>query len=149
MKKTMRKLTALFAVLVLVLSMTACGGSSSADTGTASADYAGTYNLTSLTEDGEDYIEMLTQYAPMLGIDAEAPIMTMELTADGTFTMTTSEDYSELLDGQFDEQSGTYTVDSTTITLSADGDEITGTIEDGVITVGDPDSGIFMGFTAE
>ena len=98
----MKKIVALTLVLVMVLALCACGGSKTA---------AGTWKLTGMTQDGQDYSE----YLSMLGME-----ITMVLNDDGTGYM---EAMGEKVDVTWDDS--TITHDGESINYSLSGDKMT------------------------
>ncbi len=106
----MKKIVALTLVLVMVLALCACGGSKTA---------AGTWKLTGMTQDGQDY----SQYLSMLGME-----ITMVLNDDGTGTM---EAMGEKVDVTWDANGITsqgetipYTLDGDKLIMAQDGAEM-------------------------
>ncbi len=109
----MKKIVALTLVLVMVLALAACGGGSSMSA-------AGTWKLTGMTKDGQDYSE----YLSMLGME-----ITMVLNDDGTGYM---EAMGEKVDVTWDESGITsqgetisYTLDGDKLTFEEDGSQMT------------------------
>ena len=107
----MKKIVALTLVLVMVLALCACGG--------GSKTAAGTWKLTGMTQDGQDYSE----YLSMLGME-----ITMVLNEDGTGTM---EAMGQKVDVTWDESGITsqgetipYTLDGDKLTMAQDGAEM-------------------------
>ena len=99
----MKKIVALTLVLVMVLALCACGG--------GSKTAAGTWKLTGMTQDGQDY----SQYLSMLGME-----ITMVLNDDGTGTM---EAMGEKVDVTWDANG--ITSQGETISYTLDGDKLT------------------------
>ena len=97
----MKKIVALTLVLVMVLALCACGGGKTA---------AGTWKLTGMTQDGQDY----SQYLSMLGME-----ITMVLNDDGTGTM---EAMGEKVDVTWDANG--ITSQGETISYTLDGDKL-------------------------
>ncbi len=107
----MKKIVALTLVLVMVLALCACGG--------GSKTAAGTWKLTGMTQDGQDY----SQYLSMLGME-----ITMVLNDDGTGTM---EAMGEKVDVTWDANGITsqgetihYTLDGDKLIMAQDGAEM-------------------------
>ncbi len=98
----MKKIVALTLVLVMVLALCACGG--------GSKTAAGTWKLTGMTQDGQDY----SQYLSMLGME-----ITMVLNDDGTGTM---EAMGEKVDVTWDANG--ITSQGETISYTLDGDKL-------------------------
>ncbi len=98
----MKKVLALILVLVMVLSLTACGNDG----------VEGDYVLTGMEENGEDMFEMMQGLLAMAGMDGD--LMTLELSG-GKFTIASSLDDSLNVEG-------TYTQDGDKLVLTADGE---------------------------
>lgn len=112
------------AILALCLALVGCGGGGGGG-GEAPADpkanFVGTWEITGMTQDGEEYgaeeIEMMREYGLMVYL---------VLNDDGTFEMN--------MFGEAEE--GEWTADSATqATLSIDGQEVTCTLDGGTLTM--------------
>ncbi len=110
-----KRISALFLALALMLSLAACGGG---------GGVAGTYKLTEMNIEGVNMD--LTKLASTFGMEVN---ITLDLKADGSF----------ILDGNglsgLDNISGTWTSSGSTLSLDADGETITGTLNGGAIVL--------------
>ena len=119
----MKKITAVLLALMLVFALCACGGDD---------PNAGTYYLTSaeisgITLSAEDL-------SSAMGEDAGAYYI--ELKGNGTFTGDTGAGLG----------SGEWSLDGTELTITESGYEMYGTLENGVLTLYEPNSGVTFYF---
>jgi hypothetical protein len=118
----MKKALVLLSVLVLALSVFALAGCGGDDNG---AELSGRYTLSSLVIDGQDQVPMLEAG----GMSFEN--VYIEFTPDGNFTM--------VLDamGMSESTTGSYTVEGSTINMSAGGTSLEGIKDGDTITLDD------------
>lgn len=112
----MKKLLAIVLSMMLVLSLTACGGK----------DYTGKYSLTSIKVEGMEIKKGDSMWNTAFSDKDKAPYL--ELKKDDKFTL-----LFELLDSE--SQDGTFKVDGEKITLKTDSKSIEGKIKDNKITL--------------
>lgn len=122
-KNVWTKMVGLALALVCIIGLVACG-----DKGGSNA--AGTYTLQTITIGGMTMD--LEQLAETAGVSADEIKVTLDLKSDGNFLL----DMSALADTMGDTtMEGTWKESGSNITLEADGDTATATLQDGVITM--------------
>jgi hypothetical protein len=110
----MKKLLALVLSLVMVLSLTACGGGK---------DYSGTYKVTAVKSDDIELKKGDELWKTAFPDDSSLPYI--ELKKDDKCTISFDDDNTD----------GKYSVDGDKITITADKEDVKGTIKDGKITL--------------
>ena len=105
----MRKILSALLVLVMVVSLAACGGSVS-----------GTYKATKVKSEGMELTKDSELWKTAFG-DTE---IILELKDDNTFSLTGMDDAGG---------NGTYTVDGETLNLTAEGETMSATVKDGTV----------------
>lgn len=129
-KNVWTKMLSLALVLVCVLGLAACGGNG------GSSKAAGTYTLQTIEMSG---LSMdVAQLAETAGISTDEYKVVLDLKSDGSFTL----DAAALEDNMSME--GTWEESGSDIKLTAEGETITATLADGVITFAE--EGITMTF---
>ena len=129
----MKKLVALLLAAVMVFSLTACGGSGN--------PAVGKYGLEKMSAGGMEFTaDDLESLMSLAGV--EGKFLVVELTEDGKFIMTSEVDESMNTEG-------TYTIDGNTITITAEGSDISGTIDGDTITLTDEASSTEMVLSKE
>jgi hypothetical protein len=117
MKKNLNILVA----LILTLSLALIAGCSSG--GTSSSALSGKYTIVSMEQDGEEMLEMFR----MIGVNPDG--IYIEFSGENKFSMMMT------FMGEEEATTGTYEVNGKNIILSADGDDIPGTIDGNKITM--------------
>ena len=125
MKKFIAALCAALVAAVISVTLAACGG----------GGVAGTYKLASMSmaiSPGEDpvVLEVGDEY---MGEILSEDFYTLELKDDNTFTMHINVGSGETSFSQ--EQDGTWELDGNKLSLTAEGETVEGTLEDGTITM--------------
>lgn len=123
---SLKKAISLVLALTCILCLVACGGS----------DVAGTYKFKTLEMDGLSFD--LDALMKTTGMDANSVKMELVLDKDGKFELNVD------AIGENGSQKGTYKVSGSTLTLTAEGEDLTATLKNGVITI--EDSGVKMTF---
>ena len=130
----MKKVIMLLLVLIVgVSAFTGCGGGSAAG-GSATGKYA----LVSMVDsEGNDWLEMLASMAAMFGEEDESfdfSSLYLELKDGGKFVMSMMDEVQE----------GTYRINGKNITLTAEGEDISGTINGKKISLSAEEEGQSM-----
>lgn len=128
MKKfSLKKAISLVLALTCILCLVACGGSS---------DVAGTYKFKTMEMEGMSFD--LDALMKTTGMDASSIKMELVLDKNGNFELN-----AEAL-GEGSSMKGTYKVDGSKLTMTAEGEDLKATLKNGVITI--EEDGIKMTF---
>ena len=132
-----RTLVVVMVIMFALALLAGCGGDGGGG-GSSSPALTGKYMLVSMVDsDGNDWLEFLLMMSEMAdeGDEFDLDSMYIEFTSNDKFMMAMDED------GPVE---GAYKVDGNSITLSVDGDEISGTVEGNKITLKEEEDGESM-----
>ena len=115
-KSLMTKLGCLLLVMIMAVSLAACG----------SKGIAGNYELESVETGGMTL--KIDEFLDLLGSDVEFEV-TLKINEDGTFKMSSN------MMGEKEEVEGTWEQNGDTLNMTADGSSIPATYKDGKITM--------------